>query len=153
MDLWRNKEFSICTNNEYLNLDIIHRYLSEEAYWSKGIPMENIIKSIANSSLCFGVYKGEVGTEGCAQVGFARVISDFSSFAYLCDVFILPDFQKLGLAKWLLDIVNNHPELTNVRRFMLATKDAHSLYTKYGFEHINNPEFFMQKVRKPSYQQ
>ncbi|MEI5907694.1 GNAT family N-acetyltransferase [Bacillus spongiae] len=153
MDLWRNKEFSICTNKDYLDINVIHSYLSEEAYWSKGIPMENVKKSIKNSSLCFGVYKGEVGQEGSVQIGFARVISDFSSFAYLCDVFILPNFQKQGLAKWLMDIMINHQELTSVRRFMLATKDAHSLYVKYGFEPINNPEFFMQLVRKQPYQE
>lgn len=110
--------------------------------------METVKKSIENTPLCFGVYKGELDKEVIEQVGFARVITDFMTFAYLCDVFILPDYRKLGLSKWLLEIISSHSELQGVRRFMLATKDAHELYRKYGFEQIENPEFFMQKVRK-----
>ncbi|WP_144528254.1 GNAT family N-acetyltransferase [Peribacillus simplex] len=142
------KGFAISTNKKYLDVDLIHNFLNQEAYWSKGIPKETVIKSIENTTLCFGVYKGELGNEGSEQVGFARVITDLATHAYLCDVFILPDYRKLGLSKWLMDVITNHSELEGVRRFMLATNDAHSLYKKYGFNQIDNPELFMQKVRK-----
>ncbi|MED3910608.1 GNAT family N-acetyltransferase [Peribacillus simplex] len=145
------KGFSISTNKKYLDVDLIHNFLNQEAYWSKGIPKETVIKSIENTTLCFGVYKSEIGNEGSEQVGFARVITDLATHAYLCDVFILPDYRKLGLSKWLMDVITNHSELEGVRRFMLATNDAHSLYKKYGFNQIDNPELFMQKVRKSPY--
>ncbi|MGW8424030.1 GNAT family N-acetyltransferase [Peribacillus simplex] len=145
------KGFAISTNKKYLDVDLIHNFLNQEAYWSKGIPKETVIKSIENTTLCFGVYKGELGNEDSEQVGFARVITDLATHAYLCDVFILPDYRKLGLSKWLMDVITNHSELEGVRRFMLATNDAHSLYKKYGFNQIDNPELFMQKVRKSPY--
>ncbi|MFB5931869.1 GNAT family N-acetyltransferase [Peribacillus frigoritolerans] len=145
--------FSISTNKKYLDVDVIHDFLNQEAYWSKGITKETVIKSIENTTLCFGVYKGEIGNEGCDQVGFARVITDLTTHAYLCDVFILPDYRKLGLSKWLMDVITNHSELKEVRRFMLATNDAHSLYDKYGFNPIDKPELFMQKVGKTPFQQ
>ncbi|MED3986158.1 GNAT family N-acetyltransferase [Peribacillus simplex] len=147
------KGFSISTNKKYLDVDLIHNFLNQEAYWSKGIPKETVIKSIEHTTLCFGVYKGEIGNEGSEQVGFARVITDLATHAYLCDVFILPDYRKLGLSKWLMDVITNHSELEGVRRFMLATNDAHSLYKKYGFNHIDKPELFMQKVSKSPFQQ
>ena len=153
MDRWINKGFSISTNKEYLDVDVIHNFLSQEAYWSKGIPKETVIKSIENTSLCFGVFKGDISHEVSQQVGFARVISDLVTYAYLCDVFILPEYRKLGLSKWLMDIITNHSDLQGVRRFMLATNDAHALYSKYGFEQIGSPELFMQKVRKSPYEQ
>lgn len=145
--------FSISTNKKYLDVDVIHDFLNQEAYWSKGITKETVIKSIENTTLCFGVYKGEIGNEGCDQVGFARVITDLGTHAYLCDVFILPDYRKLGLSKWLMDVITNHSELKEVRRFMLATNDAHSLYEKFGFNPIDKPELFMQKVGKTPFQQ
>ncbi|WP_066259977.1 GNAT family N-acetyltransferase [Neobacillus drentensis] len=151
--MWINKGFSISTNKEYLDLTLIHTFLSQEAYWSKGIPKQIVKKAIENSPLCFGVFKGEVGKNVIEQVGFARVISDLATYAYLCDVFILQDYRKLGLSKWLMGIITNHSELQVVRRFMLATNDAHSLYNQYGFEQIVNPELFMQKVLKNPYQQ
>ncbi|MBO0998395.1 GNAT family N-acetyltransferase [Bacillus sp. SD075] len=143
-----SKGFSISSDKKYLDVDLIHDFLNQEAYWSKGIPKETVIKSIENTTLCFGVYKGEIGNEESEQVGFARVITDLATHAYLCDVFIVPDYRKLGLSKWLMDVITNHSELEGVRRFMLATNDAHSLYKKYGFNQIDNPGLFMQKVRK-----
>ncbi|MDP9739419.1 UNVERIFIED_ORG: N-acetylglutamate synthase-like GNAT family acetyltransferase [Bacillus sp. B2I3] len=145
--------FSISTNKKYLDVDVIHDFLNQEAYWSKGITKETVIKSIENTTLCFGVYKGEIGNEGCDQVGFARVITDLVTHAYLCDVFILPGYRKLGLSKWLMDVITNHSELKEVRRFMLATNDAHSLYEKFGFNQIDKPELLMQKVGKTPFQQ
>ncbi|AZV62954.1 GNAT family N-acetyltransferase [Peribacillus frigoritolerans] len=144
----KSKGFSISINKKYLDVDVIHDFLNQEAYWSKGIPKETVIKSIENTTLCFGVYKGEIVNEASEQVGFARVITDLATHAYLCDVFILPDYRKLGLSKWLMDVITNHSELKEVRRFMLATNDAHSLYEKFGFNQIDKPELFMQKVGK-----
>jgi N-acetylglutamate synthase-like GNAT family acetyltransferase len=151
MNSWVYKEFLISTNKEYLDVELIHNFLNQEAYWSKGIPKETVKKSIENTTLCFGIYKGEIGNKNLKQVGFARVITDLSTYAYLCDVFILPNYRKLGLSKWLMDVITTHSELQGVRRFMLATNDAHSLYNKYGFEQIDNPELFMQKVLKSPY--
>lgn len=153
MDIWVNNGFSISTNKEYLDLQLIQNFLSNDAYWSKGIPKEIVKKAIENTPLCFGVYKGEVGKDSIEQVGFARVISDLTTYAYLCDVFIFPNYRKLGLSKWLVEIITNHSELQRVRRFMLATKDAHSLYSQYGFEKVDNPDLFMQKISKNPYQQ
>ncbi|MGE7759604.1 GNAT family N-acetyltransferase [Peribacillus sp. NPDC097895] len=153
MEKWINNEFSISTNKKYLDLHVIHNFLSEESYWAKGIFKETVIKSIENTPLCFGVFKGELDNEGSEQIGFARVITDLATFAYLSDVFILPNYRKKGLSKWLMDIITNHPELQGVRRFMLATNDAHSLYNKYDFEQIDHPKRFMQKVLKSPYQQ
>lgn len=151
--MWINNGFSVSMNKDYLDLSLIHSFLSKEAYWSKGIPNQTVKKAIENSPLCFGVYKGEVGKDVFEQVGFARVITDLATFAYLCDVFILPDYRKLGLSKWLMDIIASHSDLKGVRRFLLATNDAHSLYSQYDFEQNVNPELFMQKVLKNPYQQ
>ncbi|NMD69367.1 GNAT family N-acetyltransferase [Bacillus sp. DNRA2] len=151
--MWINNGYSISTNKDYLDLPLIHNFLSQEAYWSKDIPKQIVKKAIENSPLCFGVYKGEAGKDVFKQVGFARVITDLATFAYLCDVFVLPDYQKLGLSKWLMKIITNHSELQGVRRFMLATNDAHSLYSQYGFKQNVKPELFMQKVLNNPYQQ
>ncbi|WBL17547.1 GNAT family N-acetyltransferase [Sutcliffiella sp. NC1] len=151
--MWNKKEFSISTNKEFLDLTLIHNFLSEEAYWSKGIPKQLVKKAIEGSPLCFGVYKGIPGKDDYEQVGFARVITDLATFAYLCDVFVIPDYRKLGLSKWLMEIITNHSDLQVVRRFMLATNDAHALYSQYGFEQNVNPELFMQMVVNPPYKQ
>ena len=153
MNIWINNGFSISTNKENLDVDLIHHFLNQEAYWSKGIPKEIVKKSIENTALCFGVYKGEIGKEAIEQVGFARVITDIATYAYLCDVFILPDYRTLGLSKWLMDVITNYSELQGVRRFMLATNDAHSLYKKYGFKQIDDPKLVMQKVSQSPYPQ
>ncbi|MFS1514301.1 GNAT family N-acetyltransferase [Chengkuizengella sp. SCS-71B] len=147
MDIWINKEFSISTNKEYLDIDLIHNYLSQEAYWSKGILKETVIKAIENTALCFGVYKGVANEGEFEQVGFARVITDLATYAYLGDVFIVPNYRSLGLSKWLMEIIINQTELQNIRRFMLVTKDAHTLYNKFGFKQINDPKLYMQKVK------
>lgn len=147
MNTWLKNGFSISTNKEYLDLDAIHKFLSEEAYWALGRPKEIIKKSIDNTALCFGVYKGDVSKGDVEQVGFARVVSDLTIFAYLADVFIVPECRKLGLSKWLMEVITNHSDLQNVRRFMLVTNDAHSLYSQFGFKAIDHPERFMEKFR------
>ena len=130
--------YIISTDKSRLNVDLIHQYLSQESYWAKNIPRALVERSIEHS-LCFGVYWHE------QQVGFARVISDFATLAYLADVFILPDHRGQGLSKRLVAAIAAHPDLQGLRRFMLATRDAHSLYAQFGFTAIDKPDLFMQR--------
>ena len=130
-------DYSISTDKEKLQLTVIHHYLSVESYWAKHIPLEIVEQSIENS-LCFGIYlKNE-------QIGFARVITDYASFGYLADVFILEAHRGKGLSKRLMEYIMAHPKLQGLRRFCLATRDAHSLYTQFGFKAIVKPENFME---------
>lgn len=129
--------FYISTNKEYLDKDVIHQFLDRDSYWANDIPYEFVEKFI-EGSFCFGIYSGEPSDTNSRQVGFARVISDGVTFAYLADVFVLPDYRNLGLSKWLMDEIMKYEKLTTVRVFMLGTKDAHTLYNKYGFEVIDN---------------
>jgi GNAT superfamily N-acetyltransferase len=131
------EDYLISTDKALLDLKVIHDFLSQ-SYWAAGIPVEIVQSSIANS-LCFGVYKGS------RQIGFARIITDFATFAYLADVFILEEFRGQGLSKWLMEIIVSHPDLQGLRRWMLATRDAHELYRRYGFNEINIPERWMEK--------
>ncbi len=133
-----NDGYTISTDKTRLDIPAIHSYLSDEAYWSQGIPLEIVERGIKNS-LCFGLYQGET------QAGFARVISDYASFAYLCDVFILESFRAEGLGKWLMACVLSHPALQGLRNYLLFTKDAHGLYARYGFTPVANPERIMVK--------
>ena len=146
---WRQGVYSISTDRARLDLEVIHDYLSKESYWAKGRSMETIRRSIENS-VAFGVYKG---TE---QVGFARVITDYATFAWLADVFILDSVRGHGLGKWLVEVILAHPELQGFRRWVLATKDAHELYRRYGFEELKRPERWMERhdpqtEEKPDY--
>ncbi|WP_207433984.1 GNAT family N-acetyltransferase [Sabulibacter ruber] len=123
-------------DKELLQLNVIHDFLSQ-SYWSEGIPRSTVARAI-KSSLCVGVYyAGE-------QVGFARVITDYTTFAYLCDVFVLEPHRGQGLAKWMVKALQSHPELQGLRRWMLATADAHHLYEQRGFTPLAQPERFMQ---------
>jgi GNAT superfamily N-acetyltransferase len=115
------------------------------SYWAYGITRETVASSIANS-LCFGLF------DGSAQIGFARVISDRATFAYLCDVYVSEDYRGRGLGKWLLEVVTSHPDLKRLRRFVLATRDAHGLYEKFGFTPLNKPEIFMEIFSPDVYQ-
>jgi GNAT superfamily N-acetyltransferase len=130
------KGYKISTDQALLDLDVIHNYLSNESYWSKGITKEKVQRSIENS-MCFGVYK-----DG-KQVGLARVITDKTTFAYLCDVFILDEYRGHGLSKWLLQTILAHPDLQGLKRWTLATLDAHGLYKQFGFAPLGNPDRWM----------
>jgi GNAT superfamily N-acetyltransferase len=136
--------YYISTDKGALDIDFIHHYLSEASYWAKGRSKAIVQKSIEHS-LCFGVY-----TSGHEQVGFARVLTDYSILFYLMDVFIIENHRKKGLSKYLMETIMNHPELQGFQRYMLATHDAHSLYSQFGFELIKHPEWFMEIVNKPS---
>lgn len=137
--------FKISTDKQELDLDVIHDFVSK-SYWAAGIPKDTMQQAI-NNSLCFGVYK-----DNGEQVGFARLITDSATFAYLADVFILEECRGLGLSKLLMDSVINHSSVPGLRRMMLATRDAHGLYAQYGFEEVVNPEILMQKWQPNIYQ-
>ncbi len=130
--------YHISTDREKLDVDLIHGFLTE-SYWAKGIPMVVVQKSIENS-LCIGAYD-EQGN----QVGFARVVTDKATFAYLADVFVLDAYRGKGISKQIMELYDQHHELQGLRRHMLATSDAHRLYKKYGFQPIDHPEILMQK--------
>jgi GNAT superfamily N-acetyltransferase len=139
-------EYLISTESAWLDLELIHRFLSEHSYWARGIPRDVVARSIANS-LCFGVYAFAKGAPNPArrQVGFARVATDRATFAYLADVFVLPEHRGHGLSKRLMEAVLAHPDLQGLRRWMLATADAHELYRRYGFTALSQPDRFMQR--------
>lgn len=138
---WTKDDFSISTDKTKIDVAMVHRFLSH-SYWSQNIPFDVVQQSI-NGSLCFSVFQQE------KQIGFARVITDEASFAYLCDVFINEDFRGRGLSKWLLEIILSYPTLQGLRRFMLATKDAHDLYKKAGFVPLTFTERWMH-INKPN---
>jgi GNAT superfamily N-acetyltransferase len=127
---------TIVTERARMDVDVIHRYLSEESYWAKGIPRERVERSIANS-LCFGAFDGR------SQVGFARVITDYATFGYVADVFVLPSHRGRGIAKELMRAVREHPDLATLRRWHLVTRDAHALYAQFGFAPLEAPERHM----------
>ncbi|HWQ35949.1 MAG TPA: GNAT family N-acetyltransferase [Blastocatellia bacterium] len=136
---------TISTDKTRLDLAVIHGFLSR-SYWAEGVPVE-IIRRAIEHSLCFGVY------DGAQQVGFARVISDYATFAYLADVFILEAWRGRGLSKRLMREIMNHPDLQGLRRFALVTKDAHGLYRQFGFTEPAHPERHLEIVRPEIYKE
>ena len=138
MEEWSRGAYQISTDPARLNIAMIYEYLSTSSYWATGRPLEVVRRGIENS-LPFGVFKG---TE---QAGFARVVTDYATFAWLCDVFVLPAFQGQGLGKWLIGVIVAHPRLQGLRRWVLTTKDAHGLYAQCGFTELHAPERFMER--------
>jgi GNAT superfamily N-acetyltransferase len=136
MASWIQEHYKISTDKSELQIDKIADYLSR-SYWANGRARETIERSIQNS-LCFGLFFHD------RQIGFARVVSDQATFAYLCDVFIVEEFQGNGLGKWLMSVVMNHPDLQGLRRWTLATRDAHGLYRQFGFTELKNAENWME---------
>ena len=134
MDFTRDR-FNISTEKEKMDIDLIHSFLTR-SYWAEGISKEVIRRSI-DGALCFGVFEND------RQVGFARMITDRATFAYLADVFIIEEYRGLGLSKWLMEVIMSHPDLQGLRRMMLATRDAHELYKKFGFTPLNNVDRWM----------
>jgi GNAT superfamily N-acetyltransferase len=127
---WRRGDYAISTDRARLDIALVHRFLSEEAYWSPGVSRDVVERSIENS-ICFGMYRGD------QQVGFARVVTDRAAVAYLADVFVLDAHRGNGLGRWLVETVLSHPDLQGLRRVFLGTADAHSLYERYGFRPID----------------
>ena len=143
MDIKRGG-FEISTDPARLDREVIHRFLAG-SYWARGIPREVVDRSI-EGSMNFGLYEGD------AQVGFARIITDRATFAYVCDVFVLDSHQGRGLATWLMETVRAHPDLQNLRRWVLLTRDAHGLYRKTGFRDIEDPARYMEAVDRGVYE-
>ena len=136
---WQRNDYTIRTDKDRLDVAFIHDYLSNHSYWGQGRSLEVVQRSIDNS-LNFGVFKGD------QQVGFARVIIDFATFAWLADVFIIDEHRGRGLGVWLIDVITSHPELQNFRRWILATRDAHELYRRFGFNDLDDPSRWMEKL-------
>jgi GNAT superfamily N-acetyltransferase len=133
--------WTITTDPARLDVEAIYHYLSA-SYWAKNRSRESVERSLKNS-FCFGLY------DAGKQIGLARVISDFATFAYLCDVYVLDAYQGKGLGTWLLRSVMSHPDLQNLRRWILATRDAHRLYRKSGFTELQTPERWMEILTSP----
>src|SRR5437016_3001548 len=144
MSEWRNGEFTISTEKSRLQIDVIHKLLSGESYWAKNRTLEQTKIAIENS-ICFGLYCDD------RQIGFARVVSDLATFAYLGDVFVLDDFRGRGLGKWLMETIVTHPDLQGLRRWLLATRDAHGLYERYGFGPLVYPDRWMERTAPNAY--
>ena len=142
---YRKGDFLVETDPSKLDIAAIHAYLSR-SYWSEGVPPEIVEKALANS-LCFGLFRG------ADQIGLARVVTDRATYAYLCDVYVLEEFRGNGLGVWLMECVMGHPDLQGLRRFSLATRDAHGLYRKFGFQELKKPQSQMEIVRDGIYLQ
>lgn len=142
--VYQRPPYFIYTDPAKANAEAIHKYLSEDSYWAENVAFETVKRSLEHS-LCFSLY------ESGKQIGLARVITDRATFAYLCDVYVLPEFRGQGLSKWLMNCVQSHPDLQNLRRFMLATKDAHKLYAQFGFKPVAAPERLMEIVNREVY--
>lgn len=135
---WQRGEYEISDDRARLDIEVIHNFLSTESYWAIGRDVATVQRSIENS-LPFGIYKDN------ALVGFARVVTDYATFAWLADVFVLNEYRGQGLSKWLVEVILAHPDLQGFRRWVLATKDAHELYRKYGFLDLKRPERWMER--------
>jgi GNAT superfamily N-acetyltransferase len=133
---WKRGEFEISTDPARIDFSLVHQFLTN-SYWARGVPPEIVRRSIQHS-LCFGIY------HGAQQVGFARAVTDHATFAYIADVFVTEPYRGRGLAKWLMQCVKSHPELQGLRRWMLATRDAHGLYQQFGFTQLSNPDPWME---------
>lgn len=133
----KRENFTISTDPARLDLDIIYDFLAR-SYWAKDRPRERIERSIANS-LVFGLYDGDF----VKQIGLARVVTDYATFAWLCDVFVDDNYRGKGLGKWLMETILSHPDLQGLRRWLLATRDAHELYAQFGWKPLEKPERWM----------
>ena len=140
----KETDFEISTDRGRLDVELIHRFLSEESYWAQNRSMEQARAAIKNS-LCFGVYSGAL------QVAFGRVVTDFATFAYVGDVFVLEEFRGHGLGKRIMEAMISHPDLQGLRRWVLATRDAHGLYEQFGFHSLKFPERWMERPAPDAY--
>lgn len=129
--------YFITTDNTKMDITAIHDFLSKKSHWAANIPFATVQKSI-DHSLCFGLFYQN------GQIGFARIISDFATIAYLGDVYIIPQHRNLGLSKWLMEVVMSHPDLQGLRRWILLTADAHGLYNQFGWRPVEKPERYME---------
>ena len=137
MSEWLKGEFTISTEKSKLQIGVIQSFFANDSYWAQNRTLEET-KTAIEHSICFGLYRGD------AQIGFARVVSDQATFAYIGDVFILEEFRGQGLSKWVMDVIVSHPDLQGLRRWVLATRDAHGLYGQYGFGPLVHPDRWME---------
>jgi GNAT superfamily N-acetyltransferase len=135
--------YSVTADRRRIDVDAVHDFLTR-SFWARGISKDVVAKSIAHS-LCFGLFDDQ------AQIGFARVVTDSSTYAYLCDVYVLEQYRGEGLGKWMMEFVMAHPELQGLRRFQLVTRDAHGLYGRFGFKTPPHPERYMEIFRPGMY--
>jgi N-acetylglutamate synthase-like GNAT family acetyltransferase len=145
MSRWEKDGFTLSTDKQYLDTNVIHHFLSIDSYWAKGITIEKVKKSIEKSSICFGMYEGDPAKGEAKQIGFVRAVTDFVRFAWIMDVFVLPEYRGGGLSKWMMETMVEQSELKDVPKMMLCTYDAHGLYEQYGFQKLDDPEIFMQR--------
>jgi GNAT superfamily N-acetyltransferase len=143
--MWRRDGFTISTDRAHLDLDVIWLYLHDESYWASGVPRELVERSVEHS-LNFGLFDG-ASDHGGRQIGYCRVVTDRATFAWLCDVFVLPAYRGRGLATWLVETVSQHPDLQVQRSFVLATRDAHGLYAKFGWQPVEAGRFM--RISRP----
>lgn len=134
---WQRDGYTISDDPGRLDPAAIHAYLTR-SYWSEGIPLATVRRALANS-LCFGLFEGD------AQVGFARLVTDRATFAYLCDVYVLEEHRGRGLSKWLMEVIVGYPDLQGLRRWSLVTRDAEGLYAQYGFTPLASPGSWMER--------
>lgn len=136
---WERGDYTITTDDARLDLDFIHDFLSNHSYWAQDRSLE-VVRRALEHSLNFGVFKGD------SQVGFARVVTDYATFAWLADVFIVAEHRGNGLGIWLVELITSHPELQGFRRWLLATRDAHELYRRFGFRELAEPARWMERT-------
>jgi GNAT superfamily N-acetyltransferase len=142
---WQRGNYRISTDQSRLDFEVIHDFLTNSSYWAVGRRLETVKRSIENS-LSFGLYEDD------SQIGFARVVTDYATFAWLADVFVLEQARGRGLGTWLVEVILSHPELQGFRRWTLATKDAHEIYRRFGFAQLKRPERWMER-RDPATQE
>src|SRR5262245_41712845 len=153
----RRDGFLISTDPARIDLDVVHAFL-RDIYWCAGIPRRTVWKGIENS-ITFGLYEdqgpgpgaGSASQNRATQIGFARVVTDKATFAYLSDVFVLDAYRGRGLSAWLMEVILAHPDLQGLRRFCLLTRDAHGLYAKFGFKPLPDPSFYMENWNPHAY--
>ncbi len=150
MRLLIKDDYEISTDKSKLDIPFIHQYLSTASYWAKNIPIDLVKKSI-EGSVCFGVYDLQPGFPAGKQIGFARMVTDCATFGYLADVFIIDQHRSKGLSKWLMETIINYPAFQPLRRWMLATRDAHGLYKQFDFTELDKPERIMQRLKANPY--
>ena len=138
IESWERGDYLISTARSRFDVELIHDFLSRTSYWASGRTLEVVQRSIEHS-LAFGLYKEN------NQVGFARVVTDYATFAWIADVFVLPEHRGRGLSKWLMEVILGHPRLQGFRRWVLATRDAHALYARFGFIPMHRPERWMER--------
>jgi len=140
----KHENFEIDTDRKRLDVGLIQKFLVEDSYWA-GERTEEQTRTAIENSICFGLYRGD------NQIGFARVVSDKATFAYIGDVFVLSEYRGQGLSKWLMQVIVDHPELQGLRRWVLATRDAHGLYEQFGFAPLRHPDRWMEKTAPNAY--